>query len=189
MTKPTAFQPSSAPKPPAPVLPAASVVIMRDGKAGIETFMLVRQEGSGMAFSGAFVFPGGKVDRADSQTAWKTHTPDTPEVPDRCFWIAAVRETFEEAGLLLARIQGAGTMLDAKKAHAIVKSERQARVGGRETEFIDLIAAHRLTLAVDQMIHFGHWITPEWAPRRFDTHFFLVAAPVTQTGLFDEGES
>ena len=179
----------STPKVPPPVSPAASVVILRDGAAGIETFMLVRQEGSGMAFSGAFVFPGGKVDKADSASAWKTHAPSTPDSPGRPYWIAAIRETFEEAGLLLARGQGAGTLLDARAAHKIVKADRQSRIGGLETEFVDLIAAHRLMLAVDQMIHFGHWITPAWAPRRFDTHFFLVAAPVTQLGLFDEAES
>ena len=179
----------STPKVPPPVSPAASVVILRDGAAGIETFMLVRQEGSGMAFSGAFVFPGGKVDKADGTAAWSVHAPATPEIPERSFWIAAIRETFEEAGLLLARTQGGGPLIDAKTAHKIVMAERKSRVGGLDTPFIDLVAAHRLTLAVDQMIHFGHWITPAWAPRRFDTHFFLVAAPVTQAGHFDEGES
>jgi 8-oxo-dGTP pyrophosphatase MutT (NUDIX family) len=179
--------PGAAPE--TPIRPAASVVILRDGKDGIETFMLVRQEGASMAFSGALVFPGGKVDKADGVSAWNNHAPATPPVPGRPFWIAAIRETFEEAGLLLARSQGGGPLLDAKAAHKIVAAERQARIGGMESDFVDLVAAHRLTLAVDQMIHFGHWITPPWAPRRFDTHFFLVAAPVRQRGLIDEGES
>lgn len=180
---------SAAAKEPAPIRPAASVVILRDGRDGIEVFMLERHEGANMAFSGALVFPGGKVDKADSQSAWTNHAPATPAVPDRPFWIAAIRETFEEAGLLLARSQGGGPLLDAKSAHKIVEADRKSRVGGLEMPFVDLVAAHRLTLAVDQMIHFGHWITPAWAPRRFDTHFFLVAAPVKQQGLFDEGES
>ena len=181
-------KPPSGDAPP-PIRPAASVVILRDGEAGIETFMLVRQEGSGMAFSGAFVFPGGKVDSDDAAPEWAKLAAQTPGKPDRPFWIAAVRETFEEAGLLLARAAGSAMLLDSHAAHRIVEADRKSRVGGNEKLFVELIADDNLTLAVDQMIHFGHWITPPYAPRRFDTHFFLVAAPVTQAGLFDEAES
>ena len=184
--------PSPPPKPDAeakPIRPAASVVILRDGADGIEVFMLARNEGAGMAFSGAFVFPGGKVDAEDASPQWERLAPATPPVPARPFWIAAVRETFEEAGLLLARRNGETQLLDHETAHRIVLAERAIREAGDQQAFLDTIAQQQLTLVLDQMIHFGHWITPPWAPRRFDTHFFLVAAPVEQAGQFDEGES
>lgn len=181
--------PASPTKPATPIRPAASVVILRDGADGIETFMLARNEGAGMAFSGAFVFPGGKVDAEDSAPEWRRLAPPVPPIPDHPFWIAAVRETFEEAGLVLARQAMASSLLDADTAHRIVQDEREQREGGAPRAFLDTITRENLTLVLDQMIHFGHWITPAWAPRRFDTHFFLVAAPVDQAGHYDEGES
>lgn len=151
--------------------------------------MLVRNEGKGMAFSGALVFPGGKVDAEDAAAGWSTLAAATPAVPERAFWIAAVRETFEEAGVLLARSQGSESLIESRATHGLVKAERQARSRGDATPFAAMIEREKLILAVDQMLHFGHWITPAWAPKRFDTHFFLVAAPVTQRGTFDDGES
>jgi 8-oxo-dGTP pyrophosphatase MutT (NUDIX family) len=169
---------------PAPVRPAASIVILRDGAEGIETFMLQRNQGEGMAFSGALVFPGGKVDDDDSAPEWQRLAPAQAEVPGHAFWVAGVRETFEEAGFLLARRPPSPDLVDPDTAQQLVEAER----AGRGT-FRDLIARENLVLATDQMIHFGHWITPPWAPKRFDTHFFLVAAPVSQHGSHDDGES
>jgi 8-oxo-dGTP pyrophosphatase MutT (NUDIX family) len=169
--------------------PAASAVILRDTPNGLETFMLQRNRGAGMAFSGALVFPGGKVDAEDGADDWLTLAPATAATPDRAFWITAVRETFEEAGLLLARHASGADLVDADTAHRLVEAERSARGTVSAGAFHDLVRRERLVLAVDQMIHFGHWITPSWAPKRFDTHFFLVAAPVTQHGAFDDSES
>ena len=168
-------------------LPAATVVILRDGRDGIEVFMVVRHREADFA-SGALVFPGGKVDACDADAVWADLAPDASAVPDRAFLVAAARETFEEAGLVLARRRGAQSLLDAEAAHRMVESYR-ARLLGGETTFLDLVRAEDLLLATDLMVPFAHWITPERVPKRFDTHFLLVAAPVAQLGAHDGGES
>ena len=173
----------------ATITPAASIVIVRDGRAGLEVFMLERNQGARMAFSGHFVFPGGKVDTEDKADIW----PSWRRIPRRCqsarYWIAAVRETFEEAGLLLARRPEAAHVVGADDARRLVAAERGAPRQGRSARFAEMLAREELQLAVDQMIHFGHWITPTWAPKRFDTHFFLTAAPLEQRDAFDRAES
>ncbi len=171
------------------ITPAASAVIIRDGSAGLEVFMLERNQGAGMAFSGAFVFPGGKVDSEDKADVWSELAPNAAPSPDRAFWIAAVRETFEEAGLLLARRPGSAHVVGAEDAIRLVAAERGAPRIGRSARFAEHLSREKMHLAVDQMIHFGHWITPTWAPKRFDTHFFLTAAPAEQREALDRRES
>jgi 8-oxo-dGTP pyrophosphatase MutT (NUDIX family) len=170
-----------------PPLPAATVVILRDGPAGIEVFMVVRHQEIDFA-SGALVFPGGKVDAQDSANAWAELAPYAGAGPDRAFVVAAARETFEEAGLVLARRRGGDTMLGAEAAHRLVETYR-ARLLAGATTFLDLVRAEDLLLATDLMVPFAHWITPERVGKRFDTHFLLVVAPVAQLGAHDGGES
>lgn len=172
-----------------PIVPAASIVIIRDGKTGLEVFMLERHQSSGQAFAGAFVFPGGKVDAEDDTAQWERLAPGTPTTPRRPFWIAAVRETFEEAGLLIARKRGASGLVGSADAIRLVAAERGQPRAGQSQRFAETIAREQLELATDHMIHFGHWITPPWPPKRFDTHFFLASAPVEQMDNFDQGES
>lgn len=177
-----------APTPAVP-LPAASVVILRDGADGMEVFMLQRPEAESMAFAGALVFPGGKVDAADAEHDWHSLAAPTPAVPDRAYWVASVRETFEEAGFLLARRPHATGLVDAAMAERIVLAERAKSSRPTAAAFAEMIRREDLILATDQMIHFGHWITPRSRPRRFDTHFFLAAAPMIQVAAHDEIES
>lgn len=183
MTKPAADagQPSAA----------ASVVILRDGGvgSGLEVYMLERHQGSGQTFAGAFVFPGGKVDREDAGPAWGPLAPTAAPHPDHAFWVAAVRETFEEAGLLFARKSAASHLVGADDAYRLVAAERGADRKGRSGRFLDMVQREGLTLAADEMVHFGHWITPTWVPKRFDTHFFLAAAPHEQSENLDRRES
>jgi 8-oxo-dGTP pyrophosphatase MutT (NUDIX family) len=138
--------------------------------------------------SGALVFPGGKVDAQDADDGWGDLAPAAPAAPDRAFFVAAGRETFEEAGLVLARRRGAADLVDAAAADRLVQAHR-ARLLRGETGFADVVRGEGLTLALDLMVPLAHWITPEAAPKRFDTHFFLVAAPVSQLGAHDGGES
>ena len=197
----------------ASTLPAASVVIIRNGMpqgfkaggkvggqssgnsdlrnpGGLEVFMLERHQGSGQTFAGAFVFPGGKVDAEDAAPGWNALLAATPPaIPERAFWIAAVRETFEEAGLLIARRQGSTSLIGAADAKRLVAAERGQPRKGQSARFAAMIAHEKLLLATDHMIHFGHWITPTWQPKRFDTHFFLSPAPLEQSENFDRGES
>ena len=178
---------SDTPSTPVQARPASTVAILRDGQAGIEVFMVVRHREIDFA-SGALVFPGGKVEAHDSGDAWSVLAPAAPAAPERAFYVAAGRETFEEAGLVLARRSGTADMVDAAAADRLVEDYR-ARLLKGEVSFADMLQAEELTLALDLMVPFAHWITPEPYSKRFDTHFFLIAAPVSQLGAHDGGES
>lgn len=174
-------------KAPATPRPAATVVILRDSREGLEVFMVVRHHEIDFA-SGALVFPGGKVDAQDAAAEWAELAPYDGASPDRAIVVAAARETFEEAGLVLARRRGSEPLLDAQTAHRLVERYRAPLLAG-EASFLDLVRREDLALATDLMVPFAHWITPEPQPKRFDTHFLLVSAPVEQLGAHDGAES
>lgn len=169
--------------------PAASIVLIRDGESGLEVFMLERHQGGAVVFAGAMVFPGGKVDSEDAAADWDTLASPPPSPPERRFWITAVRETFEEAGVLLARKSGGSAIIDGATAHSMVEQARASGYRNDSGAFASVIAGNGLKVALDGMIHFGHWITPDWQPKRFDTHFFLAATPADQAHNVDMGES
>jgi 8-oxo-dGTP pyrophosphatase MutT (NUDIX family) len=166
---------------------AATAVILRDGERGIEAFMVVRHHAIDFA-SGALVFPGGKVDAADGDAAWAELMPGGVPVANRALYVAAARETFEEAGLVLARRRDSADLVGAEEALELVARYRSS-LGSGGTTFIAMVRQEGLTLATEMMIPYAHWITPEGLPKRFDTHFFLVAAPVGQLGAHDGSES
>lgn len=169
----------------APARPAATALILRDGPDGIEVFMVVRHHEIDFA-SGALVFPGGKVDAADADAAWDGLVAEAAaDGLDRAFAVAALRETFEEAGILIARPRGSAALVGAAEAHRIMTADR----AGEAARFIDLVRDANLMLAMDLLVRFAHWVTPEGLPKRYDTHFFLVAAPVEQAGAHDGSES
>ena len=141
--------------------PAATVVILRDGPAGLEVFMVVRHHEIDFA-SGALVFPGGKVDAGDHAEAWADLAPHAGTSGERAFVVAAARETFEEAGLVLARRRGSAALLSAEEAHGLVEQYRTPLLAG-DTTFLDLVRAESLMLATDVMVPFAHWITPKIA--------------------------
>jgi 8-oxo-dGTP pyrophosphatase MutT (NUDIX family) len=155
-----------------PVLDAATVLPVRDGDAGLEVLMLRRNLESGFV-PGAYLFPGGAVDAADEDGG---HDP---------FRVAAIRECFEEAGLLLAR--------DASGAHpdtsdARFAAHRAAIAAGRES-IQRVCASEGLTLAADELHPLSRWVTPEGAPRRYDTRFFVALAPPEQVPMHDDHEA
>jgi 8-oxo-dGTP pyrophosphatase MutT (NUDIX family) len=167
---------------------AATVVILRDGNEGIEAFMVVRHKAIDFA-SGALVFPGGKVDDGDRDVAWEELAPSEGKTPvQRALNVAAAREAFEEAGLMLARRRGSKGLVTREEAHRLVLCYRRSLLRG-QTTFLELMRSEKLTIATELMIPYAHWITPEGLPKRFDTHFFLVAAPVDQLGAHDGCES
>jgi 8-oxo-dGTP pyrophosphatase MutT (NUDIX family) len=172
---------------PIPVRPAATVIILRDGCHGIEVFMVVRHRAIDFA-AGALVFPGGKVDPADADTGWTALAPLTATPPHRPYYVAAARESFEEAGLMLARRRGADGLLSADEAQRLVDGHRANLLTGA-ISFLQIVRREDLTLATDLMVPFAHWITPAGVPKRFDTHFLLVAAPMHQLGAHDGAES
>ena len=172
--------------------PASTILLLRDSAAAreIEVFMMVRHHQIEFN-SGALVFPGGSVDNNDREIAARTELYGGGEGLDEAalgFRIAAIRETFEESGILLARPKGSAALIDAARASEIEASHRAALCGGKTT-FLDVLVHNGLWLALDELVPYAHWITPEGMPKRFDTWFFLAAAPPDQLGAHDGKES
>jgi len=171
--------------PPAAVRDAATVVLLRDGTGGLETYLL-RRAGS-MAFAaGMHVFPGGSVDVRDEglpagDDGWCGPAPGTWARLLRCgdglavaLVRAAVRETFEESGILLA-----GPSPDEVVADTTGSEWEDDRIAliERTLSFSEMLSRRRLLLRSDLLRVWAHWITPEFEPRRFDTRFFVAAVP------------
>jgi len=176
----------------AAVRPASTVLLLRDSAAGgeIEVFMMVRHHQIEFN-SGALVFPGGSVDKGDQEIAARSDLysgGDGLEPQALGFRIAGIRETFEESGILLARPRGSGALIDAAAAREIEAAHRLALCESK-ISFLEVIETHGLVLALDALVPYAHWITPEGMPKRFDTWFFLAAAPPDQLGAHDGRES
>jgi 8-oxo-dGTP pyrophosphatase MutT (NUDIX family) len=173
--------------------PASTILLLRDSKVGageIEVFMMVRHYEIDFN-SGALVFPGGSVDKGDNEIIARPELYSGGEGLDAAglsFRIAAIRETFEESGILLARPRGSSGLIDAKRASEIEAINRAVLCEGKTT-FLKVLADSGLVLALDELVPYAHWITPEGMPKRFDTWFFLAAAPPEQVGAHDGRES
>jgi 8-oxo-dGTP pyrophosphatase MutT (NUDIX family) len=171
-------------------LPAATVMLLRDSDDGMEVFMIVRHHKSDV-HAGALVFPGGRVDAEDYDLATDaTVFPplDGVDATMAAMRVAAVRETFEECGVLLARARGEEALVSAARLRDIEAAHRAAMARG-ERSFGAILAKENLILAPDTMVYFANWVTPERSARRFDTHFFLAAAPSDQVALHDGHEA
>lgn len=165
---------------------ASTVVLLRDGAAGIEAYLLRRQQS--MAFAaGMYVFPGGSVDPRDeslSASSWAGPTPDSwtglltaDDQLATALVCAAVRETFEESGVLLA----GGTVTDVvgDTSGDDWEADRLALID-RSLSLAEFLARRDLVLRADLLRPWAHWITPVIEPRRFDTRFFVAALPAGQ---------
>ena len=169
----------------APARDAATVALVRSGGEGLEVYLLRRVRG--MAFAGGMhVFPGGSVDPADAEAAIGWSGPSaaewaaafgTTEPVARALVCAAVRETFEESGVLLA-----GTSPDDVLADVSTDEWEAERVAleAREQSLSELLTRRGLVLRADLLRPLAHWITPEVEPKRFDTRFFLAEMPAGQ---------
>jgi 8-oxo-dGTP pyrophosphatase MutT (NUDIX family) len=172
---------------------ASTILLLRDSVATrgeIEVFMMVRHYEIDFN-SGALVFPGGSVDKGDQEIIARPELYSGGEgldASDLSFRIAAIRETFEESGILLARARGSNTLIDAKRAGEIEAASRAALCDGKTT-FQKVLTDNGVLLALDELVPYAHWITPEGLPKRFDTWFFLAAAPPEQVGAHDGKES
>lgn len=173
---------------PATPRPAATLVLMRaDGgeMPGIEVLMLQRSPGADV-LPGMHVFPGGVLEPDDAAAAAARLSPGLSpaqaqlrladaESPAQAlgYYITALRETFEETGILLARRPDGG-------AAALTETDlggARGETGGARLALLDWLAGTGLCLATDDLIYFAHWITPKAVPRRFDVRFFLAEAP------------
>jgi 8-oxo-dGTP pyrophosphatase MutT (NUDIX family) len=177
-------------KEPAVVRPASTMLLLRDGADGMEVFMVVRHHQIDFA-SGALVFPGGSIDADDHAVARDPalHSrSDGLDAAALAFRVGAVRETFEECGILLARPQGSTELVSAARAGEIEARHRVALNKGERT-FSEVLKAEGVVAALDLLVPFAHWITPLGMPKRFDTHFYLAVAPADQAGAHDGHES
>ncbi len=158
--------------------PAATLILLRDSPAGPEVFMLQRTK-SAVFLGGAYVFPGGSLDAADKALASRVIDFNAKEPPIE-YWIAAVRECFEEAGVLIA--------CDVERRP--IPAERAERLmHWRERPFAELLETEDLYIPAGELAWFGHWITAPGRARRFDTRFFVAAAPQGQQGQHDANET
>lgn len=165
--------------------PAATVILLRDSASGPQVYLLLRHQA--MAFAaGVYVFPGGGVDERDADTSlgWAGPPPGDwaerlgcDEALARAFVCAAVRETYEESGVLLAGRDAESVVADT------LGDEWEAdrtRLEKHELSAAEFLESRDLLLRADLLAAWAHWITPEIEPRRFDTHFFVAAMPEGQ---------
>ena len=170
---------------------AATVLLLRqDGEEdGFEIFM-VKRPTEAAGFSGALVFPGGRLDDADARLdalAARCCRPEGVGDDDMTHRICAIRETFEEAGILLARPRGSDALVSGEQAHAIARTYRK-RLHAGDIGIGEIAEVEDLILACDHLTPFAHWITPKGRPRRFDTWFYLAPAPQDQIAAHDDVE-
>ncbi len=179
---------------PADARRAASLILLRDGAAGLEVLMLRRAEREGDLRSGVAVFPGGVLDPRDreahahGQGADDTTLSARLGLPDGAldYAVAAVRETFEEVGLLLARGRD-GQPVEPVRAAALAPWRDRLQAG--EVAAAELCQAEGLTLDLSGLVYYSHWLTPPGPAKRFDTRFFIAAAPAGQQAVADLGEA
>ena len=172
--------------------PASTILLLRDSAAlrEVEVFMMVRHYEIDFN-SGALVFPGGSVDKGDKEIIATPRLYSGAEGLDEAtlsFRIATIRETFEESGILLARPGGSKALVEARRASEIEAAHRAELCDGK-ISFLKVLSDNGLVLALDELMPYAHWITPEGMPKRFDTWFFLAAAPPEQVGAHDGKES
>ncbi|MDM0115876.1 NUDIX domain-containing protein [Variovorax sp. J22R133] len=175
---------------------AATLILLRDGSLGLEALLLRRAEKANDQNSGASVFPGGVVDAHDRRLHAMCSGMDDAAASARLsvaeggldFYAAAVRECFEEAGVLLAR-DATGGLVDLQQVAAPqLAAMREAAAQGTEA-LTALCEANGWRLAIDQLIYFSHWLTPPGMPRRFDTRFFVALMPPGQAVIPDGRET
>ncbi|MGH6689122.1 MAG: NUDIX hydrolase [Gammaproteobacteria bacterium] len=177
--------------------PAATLVLLRDKSAGgIEILLIQRHRASKFA-AGDHVFPGGKIELDDNPqdaARWCAgldveHAARLLGVADGpraalSYWVGAIREAFEEVGVLLA-VDEAGR---SPRIEATRLAEYRRACQGDNRAFWDMVRAERLTLTTDRLAYFAHWITPEENPIRFDVRFFAAPMPEGQDAEADEQE-
>ncbi len=183
-----------------PIRPAATVMLIRDRTTTtFEVFMLQRTLSAAFA-KGMYVFPGGRVDEGDSASELEElcdgmsdeQASDLLQVPvgGLAYWVAAIRECFEEAGVLLARHATGEEFLRFDNADVVERfAEARQRIHDGTLTITQLCARENLHLVTDSIHYVSHWITPIGESRRFDTRFFVARAPQAQDPLHDDGET
>jgi len=154
--------------------PAATLILLRDSASGPQVLMLQRTQ-SAVFLGGAYVFPGGSLDESDADPRVLKRIRGETKIPPAPYWVAAIRECFEEAGVLL--LHG----VDAARAGSLMHY--------RQRPFVELLENEDLYVPAHALAYYSHWITAPGRPRRFDTRFFLAVAPEGQAGSHDAAET
>ncbi len=167
-------------------IPSATVILVRKAADGFEILMVKRHHQIEFA-SGALVFPGGKSDAEDEDSLFEGLMQQAvKDKAQRSLQVTAIRELFEESGILLA-CDDNGRLVDDRRLDEL-DSYRQA-IHQKKTTFADFLTTESLKLANRELAVFAHWITPKGMPKRFDTWFYLAPAPATQVARHDQQES
>lgn len=166
--------------------PSGTILMLRDGPTGLETFMVVRHHQIDFA-SGALVFPGGKLDEGDHEVRGSCDGVAGLDDTMVATMAGSIREAFEECGILLAREEGSEDLVSGEKLKTLERYRDPLHKG--EVSLLDFLKNENLRLACDKLAHFAHWITPEMLPKRFDTHFYLAEAPADHLAIHDGHES
>jgi glyoxylase-like metal-dependent hydrolase (beta-lactamase superfamily II)/8-oxo-dGTP pyrophosphatase MutT (NUDIX family) len=165
--------------------PAATLILLRPGASGLETLILQRSQAAAF-LGGAYVFPGGALDPSDAAPRRVLGLAET-QANQRlgidgaiAYYVAAVRECFEEAGVLLA--------CDAN-GHPVLPARAEKLMEHRHRPFLELLEKENLFIPAGALAYYGHWITQPGRSRRFDTRFFVTLAPEGQEGAHDAAET
>src|SRR5262249_34199846 len=135
------------------------------------------------------VFPGGKVDPHDRDPALKGHLDGAENLDELhvSLTACAIREAFEESGILLARKTGGGDCIDGAAATKL--SPWRPKLNAGDVGLLEFLTTENLRLACDTLVPFARWVTPVFMPKRFDTYFYVATAPKGQLGRHDGSES
>lgn len=162
------------------MIPAASVILIRDSDTGLQVFMAVRSRSVDFV-PGAWVFPGGKVDASDkSEEMFGLCESVELQDEERALRISGLRELFEEAGVLIAK--------GPRETLSKVQLSQWRKEVEEDSSLEQILKESALKLTLDALTPFSHWITPEGLPKRYDTHFFLVQMPADQEAVHDGHE-
>jgi 8-oxo-dGTP pyrophosphatase MutT (NUDIX family) len=177
--------------------PAATVVLLRDRPAGSFDVLLMQRHHKSKFAAGDFVFPGGKLevdDNPEDAVRWcagldlagaaRTLGLEAAPATALAYWIGAIRETFEESGVLLATTGDGGPV----RLPPVRIAEYRRAIQADNRAFWTMIEDEKLRLATDRLVYFAHWITPDDQPLRFDTRFFATAMPEGQDAVGDDHE-
>lgn len=178
--------------------PASTLILTRDSACGLEVFLMQRTH-QAVFMPGYFVFPGGMVDALDASASMLSFCNGFAESEASAmlgleqgglaYMMAAIRESFEEVGLLLAQDATGDYIEIAEPGDVEYYAGLRERLNAGQLTFADVFRSRGLNAAVDKLAFFSRWITPVGLPRRYDTHFFVAAAPERQTAVVDGQEA